>query len=83
MPHLLKGRVYVDQHPDRQDRMFAVTWEGSKRVVVHSENNRTVRIRKNRLLNPVRYLYTGMKIQPDSDFVPKFKQIRDQLNSDD
>lgn len=69
MKHKLKGRVFTDCHPDRQDRILAVTWECSKYVVAFSNNGRTSKIRKSRLRNPVRYHDTGFKVNPDSDFV--------------
>ncbi len=80
MPHPLKGRVYVDQHPSRPGRVFAITWESSERVVAFSSGNRTSRIRKNRLLNETRYKDTGKRINPDSDFVPEFESIQAQLH---
>lgn len=80
MPHPLKGRVYMDQHPSRPNRVFAITWEGSEKVVVFSSGNRTSKIRKNRLLNETRYKDTGKRINPDSDFVPEFESIRAQIN---
>lgn len=80
MAHPLKGRVFTDRHPHREDRLLAVTWEGSRHIVAFSSNGKTTRIRKSRLRNPTRYTDTGFKVDPDSDFVNvRFPAIRKSL----
>lgn len=63
-----KGKVYRDLHPDRQDRKFAVVWEGGKFVEVFSTAYRTSRISKKRLAT--RYVLTHNRVNTNSDFVP-------------
>lgn len=81
MAHDLKGKVFTDQHPQRGKRLLAVTWEGSEYVVAFSNNNRTSKIRKNRLRNQTRYTDTGFRVDPNSDFVQeRFPAICSSLN---
>jgi hypothetical protein len=69
----LKGQVFRDKHPDRNNRVFAIVWEASRFVSVYSTAGRVSRISKHRLDR-----YEPLPVNP-VDTNTKFKKVLDKI----